>query len=732
VAVFTALAISGKDVFGGGHDTESFATSILDVPHAAWPESEGISYEELKKTLLDTPDGEKAREWSQYYTAGPHLAGKNLSQAEWTADKWIEFGVHHAEVVAYDVYINYPLDHRLALLKDGKVEFEATLEEDVLEDDPTTNLTDRIPTFHGYSANGDVTGSFVYANYGTYQDYEDLVSAGIDLKGKIVLVKYGGIFRGLKVKRASDLGAVGVVMYDDPGDDGEITEENGLKAYPDGPARNPSSVQRGSCQYLSVAPGDPTTIGYPSKPGAPRQSVDGKIPDIPSLPISYKEALPLLKALNGHGPNVTSFGKHWQAGGLGYKGVEYNIGPTPESLTINLMNKQEYVTTPLWNTIGVINGTVSDEVIVIGNHRDAWIAGGAGDPNSGSAALNEVIRSFGEALAAGWKPHRTIVFASWDGEEYGLIGSTEWVEEYLPWLSASTIAYINVDVGARGQHFNTAAAPLLNKAIYEVTGQVLSPNQTVKGQTVRDTWDGHIDTMGSGSDFTAFQDFAGISSIDVGFGAGPNDPVYHYHSNYDSFHWMDTYGDPGFEYHITIAKIISLLAAKLVEEPVVQFNATDYAVGLKKYFNSVKAVADGTILSTSESLKKLSKAIAFFQDASVDFDSKAQKLDELVRSSHGISTENLAKVYKQIRSTNTKYKFLERQFLYEPGLDSRHWFKHVVFAPGLWTGYAGATYPGLVEALDDGDAEGVEKWTGIITGNVYSAAHLLLEEECGR
>lgn len=729
VAVFTALAISGKRPLTGGRDSES---SVQDIPHSAWPESEGISYKQLKKTLLDTPDGEKAREWSQYYTAGPHLAGKNLSQAEWTKDKWIEFGVHHAEVVSYDVYINYPLDHRLALLKDGEVAFEATLEEDVLEDDPTTNLTDRIPTFHGYSANGDVTGSFVYANYGSYQDYEDLIDAGIDLQGKIVLVKYGGIFRGLKVKRASDLGAIGVVIYSDPGDDGEMTEENGYKTYPDGPARNPSSVQRGSVEYLSVAPGDPTTIGYPSKPGAPRQSVEGKIPDIPSLPISYQEALPLLKALNGHGPNVTSFNKYWQGGGLGYKGVEYNIGPTPENLTINLMNKQEYVTTPLWNAIGVINGTISDEVIVIGNHRDAWIAGGAGDPNSGSAALNEVIRSFGKAVAAGWKPHRTIVFASWDGEEYGLIGSTEWVEEYLPWLSASTIAYINVDVGARGPHFTTSAAPLLNKAIYEVTSQVQSPNQTVKGQTVRDLWNDHISTMGSGSDFTAFQDFAGISSIDVGFGAGPNDPVYHYHSNYDSFHWMDEYGDPGFEYHITMAKLISLLAAKLVEEPIVQFNATDYAVGLKKYLDSVKDLAEKAELSSKATvgpIQRLSKAIDFFQDASVKFDAKAQKLDDLIHSKHGLSTKELAKVYKEIRSTNTKYKFLERQFLYQPGLDSRTWFKHVVFAPGLWTGYAGATYPGLVEALDDHDAERVEKWTGIITRNVHAAAGLLLDEE---
>lgn len=733
----TAIVFIGISLFGNidllkgrpRTETEHFATA--DLPHSDYPQSEGLSYHDLKELLLDTPDSKKAREWSEYYTAGPHLAGKNLSQAQWTRDRWTDFGVHHAEVVSYDVYINYPLDHRLALLKDGKVQFEATLEEDVLEEDPTTNLTDRVPVFHGYSANGDVTGQFVYVNYGTIQDYQDLVNAGIELEGKIAIAKYGGIFRGLKVARASELGMVGVVMYSDPGDDGDITEENGYKAYPDGPARNPSSVQRGSCQYLSFAPGDPTTIGYPSKPGAPRQSTDGKIPDIPSLPVSYQEALPILKALNGHGPNVKSLPKSWHSNnGLKYKGVEYNIGPSPEDVTIHLVNKQDYVITPLWDTIGVINGTISDEVIVIGNHRDAWIAGGAGDPNSGSAALNEVIRSFGEALKKGWKPHRTIVFASWDGEEYGLLGSTEWVEEYLPWLSASTIAYINVDVGARGSHFTTSAAPVLNNAIYEVTSQVPSPNQTIKGQTVRDTWNGHISTMGSGSDFTAFQDFAGISSIDVGFNSGPKDAVYHYHSNYDSFWWMDNYGDPGFEYHITIAKVISLLAAKLIEEPIVQFSATDYAVGLKKYLDSVKAVAEERnwdITTLVDTFKQIDEAVSFFKDASVEFDDAAERLSELI-SDMSVSSKRKSKLYQAIRTTNKKYKLLERQFLHAEGLDSRSWFKHIVFAPGKWTGYSGATFPGLVEALEDHDGTGVKKWAGIITGRIYAAAHLLLEK----
>ena len=249
--IFLVIAITGSSDVFGEHGSNSFYAVSSSLPHAKWPLSDGLNYKELKQILQETPDPAKAREWSKYYTAGPHLCGKNLSQAEWTRDLWSSFGVPQAEIVSYDMYINYPVDHSLALLEDGKVTFEATLEEDVLPEDPTTSLPDSVPTFHGYSASGNVTASYVFCNYGTYADFEELQKAGVELKGKISLVKYGGIFRGLKVKRASELGMVGTVMYSDPGDDGEITEENGYDTYPDGPARNPSSVQRGSVQYLS-------------------------------------------------------------------------------------------------------------------------------------------------------------------------------------------------------------------------------------------------------------------------------------------------------------------------------------------------------------------------------------------------------------------------------------------------------------------------------------------------
>ncbi|KIX04555.1 uncharacterized protein Z518_05425 [Rhinocladiella mackenziei CBS 650.93] len=707
-----------------GHDPVSSYLPWSRPFPKSWPQSTGISFEELQEILSATPDEDKVRSWSEYYTAGSHLAGKNLSQAIWTRERWEEFGVK-SEIVAYDIYLNYPVSHRLALLKGDTVKFECSLEEDTIEDDPTTSLTDRIPTFHGYSASGNVTAPYVYVNLGTFQDFEDLQAANVSLKGKIALARYGGIFRGLKVKRAQELGMVGMVIYTDPKEDGEMTEENGYQTYPDGPARNPSSVQRGSTQFLSVLPGDPTTPGYPSKPGVPRVDPHGSTPQIPSLPISYVDALPLLRALNGHGLNASDFNDDWR-GGLGYKGVDYNIGPSPDDVVLNLINEQDYVTTPLWNVIGMINGTIPDEVVVLGNHRDAWIAGGAGDPNSGSAAMNEVIRSFGEALKAGWKPLRTIVFASWDGEEYGLLGSTEWVEEYLPWLSASAVAYLNVDVGTRGKRFEAAAAPLLNKLIGEVTHLVPSPNQTTQGQSVGDVWDGRIRTMGSGSDFTAFQDFAGIPSLDLGFGNGPNDAVYHYHSNYDSFRWMDMFGDKGWHYHVAISKVWALLAARLCETPVLSLSAADYAKDLETYLDEVKEISKEYFSKSSFNFHALDRATTKLRKVATRFDEYTTDLTERLK-------EDLpwwqwwkkVRLWYEVRKANEKYKAVERRFLFPGGLDGRPWFKHVVFAPGRWTGYAGATYPGLVESFEDKNLTNAQRWASIIEERLHAATKLL-------
>lgn len=764
-----------------------------------------FSPDELKRILLTTPSNDSAAEWLRYYTAGPHLAGKNLSQAEWTRDRWAEWGaVSH--ITAYDLYINYPEDHSVALLKPAegsetveeadikwKIDFQASLTEDIIDEDSTTSLKESVATFHGYSSSGNVTGPVVYVNYGTFQDYADLEKANISLKGAVVLARYGGIFRGLKVKRAQELGAVGALLYSDPGDDNGITEANGYEVYPDGPARQPSSVQRGSVQFLSIAPGDPTTPGYPSKPGVPRGPVDKYIPSIPSIPISYVDALPILKSLNGHGPSSKDFGHWWTRNeGLGDKGVEYNVGPTPANeVQVNVYNEQNYTITPIWDVIGIFNGSVlPNEVIVVGNHRDAWIAGGAVDPNSGSAVVNEVVRSFGVASAAGWKPLRTVVFASWDGEEYGLLGSTEWVEEYLPWLKAATVAYVNIDTGVGGTHFGSAAVPLIHDLVYKVASEVQSPNQTVPGQTVRDTWNGHIAPLGSGSDYTAFLDLAGISSVDVHFTGGDGDPVYHYHSNYDSFHWMEKFGDPGFVYHQTMAQILGLLVAHLATDVVIPFKAADYADALQTYVDKIRAQFEAhesqaeltteqvTSMSNDEmaeirgrkgqsdtksagcahstednpvklkqlfrqSLDRLDSAVAELSTHAVSIDLEADELRAKLGDGSDSESEYegwslvpdwwrrlVHRVHRfwlaiKVAAVNHKYQYLERKFLYEGGLDDRTWFKHVIFAPGVWTGYSGAVFPGLVESIDTGNWTNAIRWAEIVESRIAAASKAL-------
>lgn len=345
--------------------------------------------------------------------------------------------------------------------------------------------------------------------------------------------------------------------------------------------------------------------------------------------------------------------------------------------------------------------------------------------------LNEVIRSFGEAVKKGWKPLRTIVFASWDGEEYGLLGSTEWVEEYLPWLTHANVAYLNLDVSVRGTVFHASAAPLLNGLLYNVTAQVPSPNQTVAGQTVYDLWDKRISTMGSGSDFTAFQDFAGIPCIDMGFTAGALDSVYHYHSNYDSFHWMATYGDPGFIYHRTMAQVLGLMTAKLADEPLLAFEAATYATELDRYLGKVEdkliaattsappsaasepeltddekkgavAALRGAVLGNEavgdpaafrRSLARLHEAVGGLLVEATKLDDKRAALEAEVKEEiPWWRWPKKLRLAHEVRKVNTKYKYLERDFLYPEGLDGRSWFKHVVFAPGLWTGYSGGKF----------------------------------------
>lgn len=435
------------------------------------------------------------------------------------------------------------------------------------------------------------------------------------------------------MKAAAEAGAIACIIFSDPGDDGEITAENGYKAYPDGPARQPSSVQRGSVQYLSYYPGDPTTPGEPAYPNATRVE-GGNFPDIPSLPLSFEDVIPILTQLNGKGINVSELGEEW-VGGLGYYGVDYHTGPS--EVDLHLVNDIDTRVMPIWNTMAVIPGHITDEVIVLGNHRDAWVLG-ATDPNSGTAAHFEVIRGLGKLIQAGWKPMRSIVLASWDAEEYGLIGSTEWAEDFGPtFFNANVAAYINIDVGVGGAQFSGAASPSLRELIKGSAASVLSSLDS--SMSVWETWqteDEHgidsfsalkspeIDALGSGSDFTPFLQHFGVASASVEFGPTRGGAVYHYHSIYDSFNWMEKFTDPGFYRHEDMAKVLGVMLLRLGDGLVLPLNTTDYARELAAYLGKLQHTAQVTGHDGEVAFDKLHDSINSLIASSLALDAHAE------------------------------------------------------------------------------------------------------------
>ncbi|KAI5960832.1 VPS70 [Candida pseudojiufengensis] len=725
------------------------------------------------KIILDSLEINLAGNWSKKYTSEPHLAGTNYPFVEWTEQKFQEFGFD-TSIETFEVLLSYPKDHDLKLLDPkGKIIYTAPLKEDIIDEDPTTH-NDTIPTFLGYAANGNVTGQYIYANYGTKRDFELLKENDIDVKGKIVVVRYGRIFRGLKVKFAQDEGAIGVLIYTDPGDDGEITVKNGYKQYPKGPARQESSVQRGSVQFLGgegAAPGDPTTPGYASKPGVERKDPHQSIGKIPVLPISYREVKPILHKLNGHGKTIEGF-----KGDL--DGFNYTTGPTKYEL--NLYSYQDFNITPIWNVNAEIKGEKSNEVIIIGNHRDAWIKGGAGDPNSGSASLLEVARALGDLKKAGHKFKRSIVLVSLDAEEIGVVGSTEQGEYYAKKYQKEVVAYFNVDVSVSGKNLNLGSSPVLNDLLLETAKKIDYPEG---GSLYEHYISNHkyIPTLGSGSDYTVFLEHLGIPSFDLGFSGGKNDPIYHYHSNYDSYHWMEKYGDKDFIYHNVASKYLALLALELSEKELIHFKLNDYAKGLSSYYNQtiykvpknwldkeinfhpkfnleqykyMKEITQGHYVTPickpmqmgiihdngevmhnnnqhhKKTLKDLlhhtHKTLSFFNNVTETYDLKSEELQLEYNNKDELPIWKKFKLFFQIKYHNKGLQYFERNFLYHEGLHKRSWFKHIVFASGRFTGYAGQNLPGLNEAIEDEEFDRFVKWVHILDSTVSRVGHHLL------
>lgn len=400
---------------------------------------------------------------------------------------------------------------------------------------------------------------------------------------------------------------------------------------------------------------------------------------------------------------------------VGAFNATYSTGPAP-NVTLSISNEMHDNITTIWDAIGIINGTSQDEVIVIGNHRDAWIIGGAADPNSGTAVLVELSKAFGALLKTGWKPKRTIVLCSWDAEEYGLLGSTEFVEEYIPWLSTAAVSYLNIDVGTSGPNPDISATPDLHDIAIATMKKVVYDNyRGLSNMTLYDVWEGlggNVGVLGSGSDYTAFV-HNGISSIDMGSGPGPTDAIYHYHSNYDSFHWMSTFGDPTFNTHKVMCRYLTLLAYELATREILPLNPVTYGVEMTKYL----AELEDTISSAGENFSSID--LTPLRSAISTYNESAASLSSLISSTSEDNTASISLI-------NAKLRDYQRGFISQGGLPNREFYRNVVFAPGLDTGYAPVTFGGITEAVTFyANVSMAEDWIGRSARAIEVAAGIL-------
>jgi N-acetylated-alpha-linked acidic dipeptidase len=631
------------------------------------------------------PDPKSAREHLRRLTLEPHIAGtkEDYDTAVYVRDQLRSYGLP-AELKEYDVWLNYPNTPSVLELITKRRQ-RLSIQEAVVPGDPSSSHPKISPLFNGYSASGDVTAPAVYVNYGLPGDYEELKKAGVDVKGKIVLVRYGNSFRGVKAKVAEDNGAIGCIIYSDPEDDGYMQGD----VFPKGPWRPVASGQRGSVQYLFDYPGDPLTPGKPAIPGVarlkPEEATD--LTRIPVQPIAYDVAKTILAQLKG------PLRPRGFQGGLPFA---YHVGGT-DDVKLRLKTDMDYKTRKIWNVVAQIDGSEEkDRWVILGNHRDAWVFG-AVDPNSGSSAMLEVGRGFGELLKQGWKPRRTIILCSWDAEEYGLIGSTEWAEEMADELKDKAVAYLNLDAAVSGAHFGASSVPSLWKLMRAATRDVKDPKT---GKSVYQQWqdrarenrpegepnmgEAPIGALGSGSDYTPFLQHLGVASTDMNFGGDYGV----YHSAYDSFYWMDHFGDPGFTYHVAAAQLWGTLAMRLADADGLSFDYTDYAAQVREFFTEAMRLARIRNLAGSFDEKAMTAAID-------DFAKEAERVEKNRQEAiRGSDRTRLAKI-------NNTLVQAERQFIDPKGLRGRAWYKHQIYAPGIYTGYAAQPLTDFRQALDD-------------------------------
>jgi N-acetylated-alpha-linked acidic dipeptidase len=661
----------------------------------------------IEQKFLAVPNAKLAGEELKTLTAEPHMAStpEDRKTADFVAQKFRAAGLE-TEIVPYRVLMNQPKVVKVeAFDAAGKPLMSGPTPEHV-QGDPYDNDPRVVMPFNGSSGSGDVTGEVVYANYGRLEDFDELEKQHINLKGKIVIVRYGANFRGVKVYIAEKRGAAGVLIYSDPQDDGYYKGD----PYPLGPWRPESGVQRGSVQFLFKYPGDPETPGMASTPDLPdsaRVNPDGNQPHIISIPLSYEDAAPILKAMKG--PSVP---QGWQ-GALPFR---YHLGPG--GVKVHLVSEQDYQRRTIWDVVGRIRGTEAPEDwVVVGNHRDAWVYG-AVDPNSGTAAMLEAVHGIGALLHDGWKPKRSILFCSWDAEEEGLIGSTEWVEQHAKELT-NAVAYFNVDVAVSGPDFSASAVPSLKSFMREIAKAVPSP----MGDTVYQEWranrhgtnehrasnappqpgdEVHVSDLGSGSDFTPFLQHIGVPSTDIGSGG----PYGVYHSVFDNFAWFTLNADPHFAYLQQMARVLGLEAVRMSDTDVLPYDYEAYAHEVKAYIEGAKRKAADAGMSQVD----FSPALA-----------AAGQFEKAAEHAHKLQVTPPA----DLAQFNATLRAAETALTSPAGLPNRPWYKHTIYAPGEYTGYAAVVIPGVNEAIESKDASRASAQLGVLTQALDRAARTL-------
>lgn len=662
------------------------------------------------------PDTARLRENMRRLSARPHHVGSDYDKdnAEWLLAQLKSYGLD-AQIEQFDTLFPTPKSRVLELL--GEQKYVAKLEEPTLKIDPTSGQKqEQLPTYNAYSHDGDVTAPLVYVNYGAPADYEQLERMGISVKGAIVIARYGMTWRGIKPKLAAQHGAVGCIIYSDPHEDGYF---RGVQ-FPDGPTRPAGGVQRGSVMDMPIYPGDPQTPGIGAVPGAKKIPLDQvqTITKIPVLPISYEDALPFLKSLNGQ-----LVPESWR-GGLP---IVYKVGPSEAK--VHLALKFDWSRKPLYDVVAKIPGSkYPGQWVIRGNHHDAWV-NGAEDPVSGASPELEEARALGELLKQGWKPERTIIYAFWDGEEPALLGSTEWAETHAEELKKHAVAYINSDTNDRG-YFYAEGSHSLENFVNSVTKDIQDPETKMsvwkreklvdlsrasadRKNEIRTRPDLPIEALGSGSDYTVFIDHLGIASVNLGYGG--EDAGGQYHSIYDDFYWYTHFQDTDFVYGRALAQTAGTMMIRLADADILPFQFTDFADTVHNYVGEVKKLISGMRTQVKEQNEEIQEGVytaledpkkkfvppteeplppylnfAPLDQASDDLTAAAAEYEKALAVNRGSIPASL----------NEELIQSERALLDSTGLPNRPWFENMIYAPGMYTGYGVKTLPAVREAIE--------------------------------